>query len=165
MLGLITRFIPKPWMLLAGLTAALSVYGAGIWTGVRVVKGGEVTALEKTISDQQAYYRSEARIKAESAAKALSRANERVTVREVIRYVKDSPDCDLPPVVARVLDNRVQGRPVDAGADSPVPPRLGHVSQGQSLNALDRAAESFYGCRDQLIGINARLQGCQVLCQ
>jgi len=159
------KFLPglsSPYLIVG---VAIASFAAGGWLVYKVVKADEAEALEAALKSQQTYYVTEAEIRARTQAKALQRANERSTVQEAIRYVKDSPDCDLPPIVAGVLDQRLQGRSLDPGNYSPEPRGIEGISQGQSLNALDSAAEAFYGCRDQLKGINERLQSCSVLCE
>ena len=166
---LLARFLPglgSPYLLVGIAVAAFGVGGwAGGWAIYKIVKDGEVRALESAITDQQAFYQSTIKINADKAAKKLQRASERTTVHKVIRNVKDDVVCDLPPVVAGVLDLRIKGEPVGAIGGTAPSARLEGISQSQSLNALDRAAEEYYGCRDELIAANLKYEGCEVICK
>ncbi len=157
--------LPSPWLLLAIITAAGGLFFSGFWTGVRVVKGGEVVALQKTLEERQAFHDYALELERKRVTRKLARVSERVIVKEVMRDVKDDANCDVPPAVAGLLDLRLQGHPLGGAGNSTPAPRLEGISQSQSLNALDYCAEQFYNSRDYLIELNLKYEGCEVRCE
>jgi len=157
--------LPGPRMI--GVSVAVFIAGSAVggWAVYKIVRGNEVKALEKTISDNQATYESNVRIEKVRVAKLISLIKERPKIKEAISHVKDDPICDLPADTAGVLNLRVQGNPVRANPDTGAAPKLEGISQGQSLNALSTAAESFYALRNDALSQNEKYKGCTVICE
>ncbi len=154
MISLITRFIPLPWLLL-GLTGI--GFASGAWITTKVYKAGEVRALESTISDLKSLRRADMKTLKRFYADQLAIERGKAREREVLRYVKDNRNCDLPEPVRRLLDARRQGVPEATGRtteDTRDPPADGPVSQSQALAGHFDLAGRNTSCRQQLIRLN-----------
>lgn len=157
LLSRVARFLPglgSPWLLVVVATAA---FGAGGWTVHKVVKAGEVKALESRIEDLKATASATEETLRAHYQDLLRIERNRVTIREVTEYVPDNRACDLSRGAERMLNQHRQGVPdatggtVEGSRPATDAPR---VSQRQHVLAHIDLADRFTRCRQQLIRLN-----------
>jgi len=140
------------------IAAVIVGMAAGGWGVYKLYHLGEVRALNHRIAEMAENYQSDQQATKERYEKDIARVAGRVTVKEVLKYVKDDSICDIPPATVSVLDARLQGRSPaghDTGSGESTPPVA--VSQSQSLRALDDIGERFHACKDLIIEHNKKV--------
>jgi len=151
--------LKQMWLPITAFTIGMAVGGWGV---NKLYNIGEVRALNATIEQMGRNYQADMNAIEARHKKDVARVSERVKVREVIKYVKDDVNCDIPPAVVRVLDARMQGQPLDGDArGSEDSTSFVGVSESQSLAALDDIAERFHACRDLIIEHNVKVSARQ----
>jgi len=136
----------------------VACFVAGGWLVHRLEQSGEVYALNQRVRALGRLHDTDLAAQSARYEDELRRAKERVTVREVIRHVKDVRACDIAAADVRVLDARMQGvsTGADAGPGAAAAP-VG-ISERQLVAALDDMAERFHTCRGVITEWNQRIK-------
>lgn len=144
----------SPWLL---AVCFLISFGAGGWLVYQVGQGLQADEYQQKLADLEETRQADRVAIVGLYEDKLRIARSQVKTREVIRYVEDSRECDIPEPVGRMLDARRQGVP-EATNRTPTDTRdaagAAAVSQRQELAAHADLADRFQACRSQLIRLN-----------
>jgi len=153
MLGLIKGAVGllKGWQ----IYAVVFVFGmtSGGWSVHKLHKAGERDAIEKIlIAERESNEQARA---SENALhqKELEIAKAQVKVKEVIKYVKDNPECDIPPATASLLEAHRQGLHNSTGTAENTG-TTAKLTQSREIEGHFVVADMFIQCRTQIIELN-----------